>query len=172
MDFQGPFDPGVDSLSKFSALPSFRPLPGSVPFGGTGGEGAAGGAQGWVLLGLLSVVAIFGGLRWLAGQRRFRFLAPADRGWARMAQAGGRTGVARQASETFYEYAGWLETQVPTRAGEIRIIADGKVWQSYSGRSMNERAIERIERAWARLRLPLIWLALRRRVASLLGRPS
>jgi hypothetical protein len=36
---------------------------------------------------------------------------------------------------------------------------------------MSERAIEAIERAWDRLRMPLTTLAIRRRLSNLLRRP-
>jgi hypothetical protein len=81
-----------------------------------------------------------------------------------------RAGIGRRPAETFYEYAGWLEAELPSRAGEIRTIAEGKVWSVYSGRSTSQRAIEAIERAWDTLRFPLAGLAVRRRLAALLGR--
>jgi hypothetical protein len=95
-------------------------------------------------------------------------MAPGDRQWHRLALATHRAGVGQQPSETIYEYADWLEGQIPQRRPEIKTIADAKVWQSYSGRSMGETMIERIERAWARMRLPLLWLAARRRISSFL----
>ena len=75
--------------------------------------------------------------------------------------------MAQRANETFYEYAGWLEDQLPDRRTEIREIADGKVWQAYSGRAMTATMVQRIEAAWQRLRRPLAWLAVRRRLRSL-----
>ena len=71
-------------------------------------------------------------------------------------------------AETYYQYAGWLQDQLPARRGEIRTIADGKVWQAYSGRSLNPTMIERIEAAWQRLRGPLLVLAVRRRIGAIL----
>jgi hypothetical protein len=118
-----------------------------------------------VLLGVLVLVAAW---RLLRGRRRFRFLAPGDRQWQRLAFAADRAGVAQRASETVYEYAGWLEEQLPRRSEEIHQIADGKVWQSYSGRSISSEAIARLERAWSRLRVPLAWLSLRSRLRSVL----
>ncbi len=37
-------------------------------------------------------------------------------GWARMRLAAERAGIGRQPAETFYEYAGWLESELPSRA--------------------------------------------------------
>jgi hypothetical protein len=97
-------------------------------------------------------------------------MAPGERQWQRLALAAGRAGVAQRPSETTYEYAGWLEEQIPARRPEIRTVAGGKVWQSYSGRGMTADAIAGIERAWARLEWPLIWLTIRRRLRSLIPR--
>jgi transglutaminase-like putative cysteine protease len=101
-------------------------------------------------------------------RRRFRFLPPGDRTWQHLSMAAERAGLTRRPAETIYEYAGWLEEEIPGRRPEIRVLADGKVWQAYSGRSMNLSAIERLERAWERLRLPLLWLTLRRRARDLI----
>ena len=101
-------------------------------------------------------------------RRRLRFLPPGDRTWQNLSLAAQRAGLTRRPAETIYEYAGWLEEEIPGRRPEIRVLADGKVWQAYSGRSMNLSAIERLERAWGRLRVPLTWLTLRRRARDLL----
>jgi hypothetical protein len=101
-------------------------------------------------------------------RRRLRFLAPGERQWFRLALAADRAGVGPRPTETIYEYASWLEEQIPRHRPEIQTIAGGKVWQSYSGRSMSGEALARIERAWKRLELPMVWLAIQRRVASLL----
>lgn len=98
--------------------------------------------------------------------RRIRILAPGERAWQRLALAAGRAGVNQRPAETFYEYSAWLEEQIPNRRPEIRTIADGKVLQAYSGRSMSDDLVARLERAWERLRLPLVWLATRRTVRS------
>lgn len=169
----GGVDPGQqflegDDLGTVFDLPSFQPVeggfrPGSQPPADETRNGNA--LLVVVLLGLLVLVAAW---RLLQGRHRFRFLAPGDRQWQRLAFAGDRAGVAQRPSETVYEYAGWLEEQIPRRSIEIHTIADGKVWQSYSGRSISSEAIARLEGAWTRLQLPLAWLALRSRIRSLL----
>jgi hypothetical protein len=78
--------------------------------------------------------------------------------------------VAQRPSETIFEYAGWLEEQLPARRPEIRTIAEGKVWQSYSGRGISGTIIARMDDAWKRLQLPLLWLAVRRRLGGLIRR--
>ena len=170
VDFQGPFAPGIDSPTKLQPTASFVPIPGGFQAGQTSATEEARANNGWIFLALAGGAVLIGAWRWFSARRRFRFLSPGDRGWARLNLAAQRAGIGRRPAETFYEYAGWLEAELPSRAGEIRTIAEGKVWSAYSGRSMSQRTIEAIERAWDKLRLPLAGLAVRRRVATLLGR--
>jgi hypothetical protein len=81
-----------------------------------------------------------------------------------------RAGVRQRPTETVFEYAGWLEAQIPARRPEIRTIAEGKVWSDYSGRPTSDDLESRVTRAWRRLRRPLWQLAIRRRVRSVLRR--
>jgi len=123
-----------------------------------------------VIVVLLAGVAIFLWVRMRRIQRRWRFLPAGERAWRRMALAAERAGVARRPAETFYEYAGWLEDQIPARRPEIRTIADGKVWQAYSGRPISSSAIGLLETAWRRLRVPFASLAIRRWLRNLIRR--
>jgi transglutaminase-like putative cysteine protease len=170
VDSQGPFEPGVDPITKLQPLASYVPIPGGFQAGETSPTDEARTNNGWIFLALAVAALLVGAWRWFSARRRFRFMSPGDRGWARLNLAAQRAGIGRRPSETFYEYAGWLEAEVPARAVEIRTIADGKVWSAYSGRSMSQRAIEAIERAWDRLRFPLTRLAIRRRIGALFGR--
>ena len=171
----GGVDPGQqfeegDDPGAISGLPSFEPVAGGFKQGEQRPSEATREGNAWVILALLLLLAAFTVYRLLRSRYRFRFLPPGDRQWQRLAFAADRAGVAQRPWETPYEYAGWLEEQIPTRSLEIHQIADGKVWQSYSGHSISAEAIARLERAWGRLQLPLLWLALRRRVRSLIGR--
>jgi transglutaminase-like putative cysteine protease len=110
-----------------------------------------------VLLGLVAV--------WLRMQhlnRRWRLLPPGERAWQQLTLAAGRAGIGPRPSETIYEYAGWLEEQLPKHSEPIRAVADGKVLQAYSGRTVTAFAAHSLDRASAKLRLPLIGLAIRR----------
>jgi transglutaminase-like putative cysteine protease len=103
-------------------------------------------------------------------QRRWRLLPAGDRAWRQLTAAAGRAGVGPRPSETIYEYAGWLEDQIPRHREPIRTVADGKVWQAYSGRRMTATAGERLDAALRSLRLPLMGLAVRRRLGRLFRR--
>ena len=160
------FPGGVEPI--ISSLPSYEPATGGFiageeppPVAPSQGNGVL------VLVGVLALIA-FGAWRWIRARRSFRFLAPADVQWQRLALAANRAGVSRSSSETIYEYAGWLEEQLPAHRVDIRAIADGKVLQSYSGRWIGAEAVRLLERAWRRLQLPLVWLAVRRQARALL----
>ncbi len=167
-------DPGQqflegDDPGTISNLPSFQPVEGGFKPGQQPPARDARTGNAWLVVVLISLMLLVVAWRLLQNRHRFRFLAPGDRQWQRLAFAGDRAGIGQQPSETVYEYAGWLEEQLPRRSVEIHQIADGKVWQTYSGRSISSEAIARLERAWGRLQLPMLWLALRSRVRSLLG---
>lgn len=156
-------DPGV-----VSALPSFRPAPGGIEVGQQPPDESTRSGNAMVIVVLVGLALLAGLWRMNRNRRRWRFMTPGERQWQRLALAVDRAGVAQQPSETIYEYAGWLEQQIPQRRPDIRVIAEGKVWETYSGRSMTQTTVQRIEQAWQKLRLPLAWLAARHRLRSLL----
>jgi len=173
---------GIDPLLDFELDPAFdppTPLASAEPIAGaidprTGGEQVdsgsprAGNALVIVLLAAAGMAFVWFRLR--RTQRRWRMLPAGDRAWQQLTLAADRAGVGPRASETIYEYAGWLEDQLPRHAEPIRTVADGKVWQTYSGRRMTATASQRLDAAMARLRIPLLRLAVRRRVQSLVRR--
>jgi len=150
-----------------SALPSSNPLPGGVLPGQDPEDVDPRNGNILVVAGIISLLLLVAAWRWRQARRALRFLAPGDRQWRRLALAADRAGVSQRPSETIYEYAGWLEEEIPTRQPDIRTIADGKVWQSYSGHGISAAAIAGMEAAWKRLELPLLWLTIRKRLRSL-----
>ena len=164
-----PPDVNIDRRTgpEFS-LPSAEPIPGgrrsNEPASPSGDEGRGGALVIIVVLGLLGLAA----WRWRRARLALRFLSPGDRQWMRLSLAAERAGVGQRPSETIYEYAGWLEEQIPARRVDIKTLADGKVLQTYSGRRISGNAIRAMEAAWKRLQLPMIWLAVRRRLGSLI----
>ena len=99
-------------------------------------------------------------------KRRWRLLPAGDRAWRQLTLAADRAGVGPRPAETIYEYAGWLEDQLPKHGEPIRTVADGKVWQSYSGRPLTRSGSNKLEASIRRLRRPMFLLALRRRLRS------
>ncbi|HET6746080.1 MAG TPA: transglutaminaseTgpA domain-containing protein [Candidatus Limnocylindria bacterium] len=150
------------------ALPSSQPLPGGVLPGEEPTDPNQGNGGLLLVIGIVGTLLIVAVWRWQQTRRALRFLAPGDRQWRRLAMAADRAGVAQRPSETIYEYAGWLEEQIPSHQPDIRTIANGKVWQSYSGHGISGAAIAGMEAAWKRLQLPLLWLALKRRAKGLI----
>jgi hypothetical protein len=168
-EFEELRDPSVN------ALPSFDLVEGGVDAANPDAPSAVESARSGnaLLIGVLVVgAATFIWLRFRHIQRRWRLLPAGDRAWQRLALAADRAGVGPRPSETIYEYTGWLEEQLPRHTEPIRTVADGKVWQAYSGRRMSASAVSRLDEAWASLRLPLIGLAVRRWLRNLLRRRS
>ena|GEM_PF-2536925 len=148
------------------ALPSPVLAPGAIDSEEPGlPDGSPGGGQlGNAFVMSLLFLAALGVLWWQMqrAERRWRLLPAGDRAWRRLTQAAERAGVGPRPSETIYEYAGWLEEQLPAHGEPIRTVADGKVLQAYSGQRMSWGASQRLETALARLRRPLVGLAVRR----------
>ena len=153
-----------------SSLPSFNPVDGGFKAGEAPSTDQARGGALIVVLVLLALLVAVAAWRLMRQRRYFRVMAPGDRQWQRLAWAANRAGVSRAPSETIYEYASWLEQALPAHRTEIRQVANGKVWQAYSGRSMSAEAIALVEHALARLQLPLVRLAIRRRVGVFFSR--
>jgi transglutaminase-like putative cysteine protease len=187
-DVTGPVPPGVDPLvmvddwrdfgvNPLDALPSAQPVPDAIDPDTDEVIGAAdrGADSARLANALLVAVLVLGGfvvfwLRVRHVERRWRLLPAGDRAWLRLTAAAQRAGIGPRPSETIYEYAGWLEDQLPDHGEPIRAVADGKVWQTYSGRRLALPMAARLEAAWARLRMPLLGLAVRRGLRRLVRR--
>jgi len=154
--------------SHAAPLPSTQALPGGTVVGGSPNPTDTRSGNLIVILLVIVAAAAFIWWRWRRSGRRLRFLGPGERQWALLLLAADRAGVSQRAAETDYEYAAWLEEQIPARRTEIRTIADAKVWGSYSGRGMTSQMVVRMRTAWQRLRLPFVWLGVKRRIRSLL----
>jgi hypothetical protein len=117
---------------------------------------------------LVGLVVVWWRMR--ATQRGWRLLPAGDRAWRQLTAAAERAGIGQRPAETIYEYSGWLEEQLPRHREPIRTVADGKVWQSYSGRRMTMAATNKLDGALRALRLPMVRLALRHWVRRLARR--
>lgn len=186
-DNPGPAGPGVDPLlmiddwrtfgeNPLDALPSPDLVDGAIdPETDEEVAPARGADEARINNALIVAVLVLAGfaafwMRMRHLESRWRVLPAGDRAWRRLTAAAERAGVGPRPSETIYEYAGWLEDQLPAHGEPIRTVADGRVWESYSGRRLALPAAARLEAAWAKLRLPLIGLALRRGARRLLRR--
>ena len=165
------------SLRGLGALPSPDLVEGAVdpdalidPTADDEGASAARTGNALVIGAIVLAAAALVWLRRRQLEHRWRLLPAGDRAWSRLTSAADRAGVGPRPTETIYEYAGWLEDQLPQHGVPIRVVADGKVWQSYSGRRLTASATNKLEVAWATLRLPLLWLAIRRGVRRLVRR--
>lgn len=156
-----------DDRGNVSELESFAPAPGGFGPSDAGPDPESRGGNLLLISGIAVAAIVVAAWRLRRTRRRLRFLAPGERQWVRLALAADRAGVAQRPNETIYEYAAWLEEQIPRHSPSIRTIADGKVWQSYSGRSISGQALARIEAAWKRLAMPMWWLAVRRWIGTL-----
>jgi transglutaminase-like putative cysteine protease len=186
-DNPGPVGPGVDPLlmiddwqnygvNPLGALPSPDLVDGAIdPESDEALVPALGAEEARVnnaIVVALLLLAGFGAfwLRVRHVESRWRLMPAGDRAWRRLTAAAARAGVGPRPSETIYEYAGWLEEQLPAHSEPIRTVADGRVWESYSGRRLALPVAARLEAAWAKLRMPLVGLAIRRGFKRLLRR--
>ena len=80
-------------------------------------------------------------------RRKWRLLPAGDRAWRQLTAAAERAGIGQRPSETIYEYAGWLEEQLPRHGEPIHVVADGKVWHAYSGRRLTATSNLKLEAA-------------------------
>jgi transglutaminase-like putative cysteine protease len=147
-----------------------EPLPVVAPVDPNEQARAARTGNALLIVGLMLAVGLLVWLRRRALERKWSLLPAGDRAWTRLTSAAGRAGIGPRPAETIYEYAGWLEEQLPRHGEPIRVVADGKVWQTYSGRQMTAPAGARLEAAWRALQRPLLWLAIRRGMRRAAGR--
>lgn len=171
--FREDIERALQERGQFADLPSARPVEGAIDPADPTPEPAVdrsreGNAVVMIVLVLAAAIVIF--LQARRSRRRWRLLPAGDRAWQHLTLAADRAGVGPRPSETIYEYAGWLEEQLPRHGEPIWVVADGKVWQNYSGRPLTRSGANRLEVAWARLRRPLMMLGLRRRLRRLARR--
>jgi hypothetical protein len=161
--------------TNITVLPSPNLVDGAIDpdrpeLGAEGIDGSTRSGNALVIGVLVLGAAIVIWLRLRHVQRGWRLLPAGDRAWRQLTAAADRAGVGPRPAETIYEYAGWLEEQLPRHGEPIRAVADGKVQQTYSGRRMTATATQRLEAAWASLRMPLVGLGVRRMLRRLARR--
>lgn len=151
-------------------LPTNLPVPEDPSATPSGQPERSGNALLIAILVLAGLIVVWWRMRSM--ERGWRLLPAGDRAWRQLTAAAERAGIGQRPSETIYEYAGWLEEQLPSQREPIRTVADGKVLQSYSGRRLTMAATSRLEAAMKALRLPMIRLAIRHWVRRLVRRDA
>jgi transglutaminase-like putative cysteine protease len=134
------------------------PLTGSGP--GTGG---------YVLIGLL-LVAIMGGLVFLAWQRGPRTPQEPDRVYGGVVGLARRLGFGPRPNQTVYEYAGGLADILPSARPDLHTVALAKVEVAYGRRTLEPTRIDALRHAQRRLRFVLLGLVFRRAERRARGR--
>lgn len=94
----------------------------------------------------------------------------AEVAYAGVARLAGRFGYGPRPTETAYEYAAALGTLVPAVRDDLRFVATAKVEATYARRPPVGEMLERLRRAYRRVRVWLLALALRRLGRGKLGR--
>jgi transglutaminase-like putative cysteine protease len=139
-------------------LPSQGEVVGAPTDPGDETDGSSGPGNALLITGLLVAAAVALTLRMRHTRRQWRLLPAGDRAWRQLTAAAERAGIGQRPSETIYEYAGWLEEQLPRHGEPIGVVADGKVWQAYSGRRLTATSNLRLDAALRALRMPMLSL--------------
>ena len=122
------------------------------------GSGGAGGLLPVVILGLFLLAV---GLVVFA-RRRPGAAPPPDVVYRGVARLAGRFGYGPRPTQTAYEYAGTLGALVPAVRTELHVVARAKVESAYAGRPVADDLLRDLVRAYRRLRVGLLRLAVRR----------
>ncbi|HEV8516104.1 MAG TPA: transglutaminaseTgpA domain-containing protein [Candidatus Limnocylindrales bacterium] len=96
--------------------------------------------------------------------------AGAEVAYAGVARLAGRFGYGPRPTETAYEYAAALSTLVPAVRDDLHVVASAKVEETYARRPPVGQMLERLRRAYRRVRIWLFALALRRLGRGRVGR--
>jgi hypothetical protein len=179
------FDPTGPDLSETPDLPSGRPVPSASPSqyaslrpvetdadGPSRGAGRfvpptsprdGPGAGGFVVITLVlfATVALIALLAWRRGPRGS--LTP-EGAWAGIGRLAARLGFGPRPAETAYEYASALSEVLPEMRPDLEAVALARVEVAYGGRVLGDDRMRAIRDAYAKLRVGLLRLVVRRRV--------
>lgn len=146
---------------------------GRDPLGAGSTDDGAGGplsGTGLLLTGVLLALLLLAGLLVLLVRARRAPAPQPDIAYRGMARLAGRFGYGPRPQQTAYEYAGTLSALVPAVRTELHVVAQAKVEATYAGRAPAEDALAALRRAYRRVRVGLLRLALRRVPRPGLGR--
>ena len=117
----------------------------------------------WLVSALVGLAVVGGSLRWLWG----RFLAAPDNprtAFKRMAQLASLASAGPTEFQTPYQFGNNLQEVLPAQRTPVSIIVSAYVRNRYGNKysTASERRVLAV--AWQRLRLPMLWAVIRRRV--------
>jgi hypothetical protein len=121
------------------------------------------GAGGFVVITLVlfATVALIALLAWRRGPRGS--LTP-EGAWAGIGRLAARLGFGPRPAETAYEYASALSEVLPEMRPDLEAVALARVEVAYGGRVLGDDRMRAIRDAYAKLRVGLLRLVVRRRV--------
>ncbi len=156
-----------------TAVPSPTVTPSATPKGSAAPLSPSGAGTGGppVLPAVIALAVLVVAAAWWRVRQRRRGKPRSDTWvWHAFLRAASRAGMGPRASETVYEYAGWLEEQLPAQRPQIQALAHARVVRTYAGRPLAGDELSRMASAWGALRRRLAWLTVRRRLRRLLRR--
>jgi hypothetical protein len=121
-----------------------------------------------IMIGLVVLAVILGAV----ARRRWQEATEPDVAFQGMARQAGRFGYGPRPTETAYEYAGALGELVPAVRDDLHTVAVAKVETTYARRRPAADILAALGRAYRRVRIGLLALALRRAGRGRLGRPD
>jgi len=177
------FDPTGPGVSEAPDLPTGRPVPSASPTqypslrpdesdaaGPSHGAGTSPptpprggpGAGGYIVITLVLLMSM-AAIAVLAMRRRSRGAITPEGAWAGIARLAGRLGFGPRPSETAFEYASALGEVLPNMRPDLEAVASARVEVAYGGRVLGDERMRAIRDAYAKLRIGLLRLVVRRR---------
>jgi len=151
-------------FAEFDGCDEEEPQPLLPGDGSSGGQGSSfTGIWPW-LLGVIGGLAIFGG-----GSRWFwsRFMAAPSSprvAFQRMTRLASLASAGPTDFQTPYQFGHQLQQALPTQETHVSIIVASYVRNRYGNNTQTPGEQSELSEAWQRLRLPMLWAVIRRRV--------
>ena len=151
-------------FAEFDGCDEEEPQPLLPGDGSSGGQGSSfTGIWPW-LLGVIGGLAIFGG-----GSRWFwsRFMAAPSSprvAFQRMTRLASLASAGPTDFQTPYQFGHQLQQALPTQETHVSIIVASYVRNRYGNKTQTPGEQSELSEAWQRLRLPMLWAVIRRRV--------
>ena len=166
--------PSGKPVAPPSAKPSHTPLPDANagpegPDRRSPGAGAGttdprgGGSVGPFIVIALLLLAVVGGIGFVAWQRGPRGPTTPEGVYAGVARLAARLGFGPRPTQTAYEFAAALGDVLPNIRPELQTVATAKVEVAYGRRTLGDERIQALRESYRRLRVGLLRLLFRRK---------